>query len=237
VSVRVPSDRAPSEVGISPLQQSAIIGDVDRVRVDLRQDLEPQLRSAVDAIRSARVVAFPTDTLYGLAANPYDASAVAAVFALKGRGGNQPLPLVAADINQVTNVADMHPVAMRIGRAFWPGPLTLLLRSTATFAAGVGSADGLVGIRVPDSEIGRAFARSVGHLLTATSANRSGDPPTADPDTVASSLPGVAVLVDGGRCRGGLPSTIVDASGEPRLVREGAIPWSRVLEFLGTLRA
>ena len=72
----------PREVGISPLQQSAIIGNVDRVRVDLRQDLEPQLRSAVDAIRSARVVAFPTDTLYGLAANPYDAPAVAAVFAL-----------------------------------------------------------------------------------------------------------------------------------------------------------
>jgi L-threonylcarbamoyladenylate synthase len=219
------------------LQQSAIIGDVDRIRVDLTQDLAWQLRNAVDAIRLGRVVAFPTDTLYGLAANPYDASAVAAIFALKGRSGNQPLPLVAADISQVADVAGMNPGAMRLARAFWPGPLTLLLRSTATFAAGVGSADGLVGIRVPDSEIGRVLARSVGHLLTATSANRSGDPPTADPDTVASTLPAVAALVDGGPCRGGLPSTIVDASAEPRLVREGAIPWSRVLEFLGTLRA
>jgi L-threonylcarbamoyladenylate synthase len=219
------------------LQQSAIIGDVDRIRVDLTQDLAWQLRNAVDAIRLGRVVAFPTDTLYGLAANPYDASAVAAIFALKGRSGNQPLPLVAADISQVADVAGMNPGAMRLARAFWPGPLTLLLRSTATFAAGVGSPDGLVGIRVPNSEIGRVLARSVGHLLTATSANRSGDPPTADPDTVASTLPAVAALVDGGPCRGGLPSTIVDASAEPRLVREGAIPWSRVLEFLGTLRA
>jgi L-threonylcarbamoyladenylate synthase len=210
---------------------------VNRIHVDVSQPLEPQLRKAVDAIRSGRVVAFPTDTLYGLAANPYDASAVAAIFALKGRGGNQPLPLVAADIGQVTDAADMPPVAMRLARAFWPGPLTLLLRSTATFAAGVGSADGLVGIRVPDSEIGRGLARSVGHLLTATSANRSGDLPTADPDVVASTLPAMAALVDGGPCRGGLPSTIVDASAEPRLVREGAIPWSRVLEFLGTLRA
>jgi L-threonylcarbamoyladenylate synthase len=219
------------------LQQSAIIGDVDRIRVDLTQDLAWQLRKAVDAIRLGRVVAFPTDTLYGLAANPYDASAVAAIFALKRRSGNQPLPLVAADISQVADVAGLNPGAMRLARAFWPGPLTLLLRSTATFAAGVGSADGLVGIRVPDSEIGRVLARSVGHLLTATSANRSGDPPTADPDTVASTLPAVAALVDGGPCRGGLPSTIVDASAEPRLVREGAIPWSRVLEFLGTFRA
>jgi L-threonylcarbamoyladenylate synthase len=219
------------------LQQSAIIGDVDRIRVDLTQDLAWQLRNAVDAIRLGRVVAFPTDTLYGLAANPYDASAVAAIFALKGRSGNQPLPLVAADISQVADVAGMNPGAMRLARAFWPGPLTLLLRSTATFAAGVGSPDGLVGIRVPNSEIGRVLARSVGHLLTATSANRSGDPPTADPDTVASTLPAVAALVDGGPCRGGLPSTIVDASAEPRLVREGAIPWSRVLEFLGTFRA
>jgi L-threonylcarbamoyladenylate synthase len=219
------------------LQQSAIIGDVDRIRVDLTQDLAWQLRNAVDAIRLGRVVAFPTDTLYGLAANPYDASAVAAIFALKRRSGNQPLPLVAADISQVADVAGMNPGAMRLARAFWPGPLTLLLRSTATFAAGVGSADGLVGIRVPDSEIGRVLARSVGHLLTATSANRSGDPPTADPDTVASTLPAVAALVDGGPCWGGLASTIVDASAAPRLVREGAIPWSRVLEFLGTFRA
>jgi L-threonylcarbamoyladenylate synthase len=216
---------------------SAIISNVDRIHIDDSQPLEPQLRSAVDAIRSGRVVAFPTDTLYGLAANPYDTSAVAAIFALKGRGGDQPLPLVAADIGQVADVADIHPVAMRLARAFWPGPLTLIVRSTATFAAGVGSAEGLIGIRVPDSDIGRALARSVGHPLTATSANRSGDPPTADPDAVATNLPGVAALVDGGTCRGGLPSTIVDAGAKPRLVREGAIPWSRVLEFLGTRHA
>jgi L-threonylcarbamoyladenylate synthase len=218
-------------------QQSAIISDVDRVRVDTTKEVAPQLRIAVEAIRAGRVVAFPTDTLYGLAANPYDPEAVAAVFSLKGRGGDQPLPLIAADVDQVTAIATVHPVAMRLARAFWPGPLTLLLPSVGTLGAGVGNPDGLVGIRVPDSEIGRALARTVGHALTATSANRSGDPPTADPDVVASSLPDVPVLVDGGECRGGVPSTIVDVSAAPRLVREGAIPWGRVLEFLSTLRA
>jgi L-threonylcarbamoyladenylate synthase len=205
---------------------------MDRVRIDLAHELAPQLQGAVEAIRAGLVVAFPTDTLYGLAANPFVPGAVEAVFALKGRGAHRPLPLVAADLDQARQVAAIGPAAMRLADAFWPGPLTLLLRSTAPFAAGVGSPDGLVGIRVPDSEIGRALARTAGFPLTATSANRSGEPPTADPDVVASTVPDLPVLVDGGQCRGGLPSTIVDVSVAPRLVREGAISWSRVLEFL-----
>ena len=204
-----------------------------RIRVDPSRRLEPQLRGAVDAIRSGGVVAFPTDTLYGLAADPHDAAAVAAVFALKGRGSTQPLPLIAGDLEQAMTMAVMEPAAVRLARAFWPGPLTLLLPMKVSLAGGVGSPDGLVGIRVPDSEIARALAGSVGSAITATSANRSGASPTPDPDVVASTLPDIAVLVDGGTCRGGLPSTIVDVSGAPRLVREGAIPWSRVLEFSG----
>jgi len=210
---------------------------MDRVRVDFTRALTPQLRGAIEAIRVGRVVAFPTDTLYGLAANPYDPAAVSAIFALKGRSGNQPLPLVAADLTQVAAIAAVDAVTMRLAQAFWPGPLTLLLHATAEFATGVSSTDRLVGVRVPDSEIARALAGGVGHALTATSANRSGDPPTADPDIVASSLPDVVLLVDGGECRGGPPSTIVDVSASPRLVREGAISWSRVLEFLSSLSA
>ena len=209
-----------------------MIDCVDRIRVDPTQALAPQLHLAALAVRAGRVVAFPTDTLYGLAVTPFRPEAVAAVFALKGRAGDQPLPLVAADVEQVTKVVALDSIAMRLARAFWPGPLTLLLTPTAALAEGVASADGLVGIRVPDSEIARALARSVGYAVTATSANRSGEPPTAEPDVVATSLPDVAVLVDGGQCRGGLPYTIVDVSAAPRLVREGAIPWSRVLEFL-----
>jgi L-threonylcarbamoyladenylate synthase len=82
-------------------------------------------------IAAGQVVAFPTDTLYGLGANPFDPAGIAAVFALKGRGSDQPLPLIAADVDQVTRVAIVDPIAMRLARAFWPGPLTLLLRSTA----------------------------------------------------------------------------------------------------------
>ena len=205
---------------------------MQRIHINPNRPLAPQLQPAVDAIAAGQVVAFPTDTLYGLAANPFDPAGVAAVFALKGRGADQALPLIAADVDQVAQMATIDPIAMRLARAFWPGPLTLLLRSTAPLAAGVGSADGLVGVRVPDSDIGRTLAGLAGFPVTATSANRSGEPPTADPDVVLASLSQLAALVDGGQCRGGPPSTIVDASTTPRLIREGAIPWSRVLEFL-----
>jgi L-threonylcarbamoyladenylate synthase len=207
---------------------------MERIRIDPSRELTLQLQPAVDAIAQGRVVAFPTDTLYGLAVNPYSPSAVAGVFTVKGRGSHQPLPLIAADLEQVAAVAVLDVAALRLAREFWPGPLTLLVRATASFAAGVGSPDGLVGMRVPDSDIGRMLARRAGYPVTATSANRSGEPPTVNPDVVASSLPDVPVLVDGGECRGGLPSTIVDVSATPRLVREGAIPWTRVLEFLST---
>ena len=205
---------------------------MQRIYINPSRALAPQLQPAVDAIAAGQVVAFPTDTLYGLAANPFDLAGVAAVFALKGRGADQALPLIAAGVDQVMRVAIIDPVAMRLARAFWPGPLTLLLRSTAPLAPGVGSADGLVGVRVPDSDIGRTLARLAGFPVTATSANRSGEAPTADPDVVIASLSQLAALVDGGQCRGGPPSTVVDASTTPRLIREGAIPWSRVLEFL-----
>jgi L-threonylcarbamoyladenylate synthase len=209
---------------------------VKRLRIDTARPLGPQLSDAVAAIHSGAVVAFPTDTLYGLAADPRSASAVDAIFSLKSRAAGKGLPLIAADLDQIQAVAEMGPLARRLAEAFWPGPLTLLLRSTAVFAPNVCSAGGVVGVRVPDDEVARALARGAGHIVTATSANRSGQPATADPDVVARALPEVPVLVDAGLCRGGSPSTIVDLSDEPRLVRDGAIAWNRVLEFLGSPR-
>jgi L-threonylcarbamoyladenylate synthase len=209
---------------------------VKRLRIDRARPLGQQLSDAISAIHSGAVVAFPTDTLYGLAADPRSASAVDAIFSLKGRGAEKGLPLIAADLDQVEAVAEVQSMARRLAEAFWPGPLTLLLRSTAAFAPNVCSASGMVGLRVPDDEVARALARGAGHVVTATSANRSGEPPTADPDVVAMGLADLPVLVDAGLCRGGPPSTIVDLSDEPRLVRDGAVPWGRVLEFLGSPR-
>ncbi len=207
-----------------------------RLRIDRTRPLGPQLRDAISAIRAGVVVAVPTDTLYGLAADPRSTAAVEAIFSLKGRAPEKGLPLIASDVEQVEAFAEMGPAARRVAEAFWPGPLTLLLRSNVAFAPNVCGDDGVVAVRVPDDAVARALARGAGQVLTATSANRSGQPASADPDVVATVLPELPVLIDAGPCPGGAPSTIVDLRDEPRLVRDGAVPWGRVLEFLGSPR-
>jgi L-threonylcarbamoyladenylate synthase len=203
-----------------------------RIRVDVSRDLGPQLAPAVEAIRRGQVVAFPTDTLYGLAADPRDEGAVGAVLAVKGRGQDRTVALVASSLEQAERVVVLAGQARLLAARFWPGPLTLVVPARASVAPGAQSS-GRAGIRVPDHPVARALAEACGHPLTATSANRSGEPAAADPDAVAASLPGIAVLVDAGTTAGGPPSTVVDATTDPaRLLREGALPWSRVLEFL-----
>ena len=199
--------------------------------------LEPQLTEAVTVVRRGGVVAFPTDTLYGLAADPGSAEAVDRVLALKGRAAAQTVALVAADLAQVERISVLTMMARHAAAQFWPGPLTIMVRAKPGLAPATIGPDGLVGVRVPDHDVALALARACGHALTATSANRSGHQATADPDEVAAALPDLDLLVDAGKAPGGPPSTLVDLSGDvPRLVRAGAIPWDRVLEFCSSFR-
>lgn len=208
-----------------------------RIRVRVEQPLEPQLAEAVAAIRAGHVVGFPTDTLYGLAADPRSLKPVERVLALKGRDAGQTIALVAADLTQVEEIAVLSPLARQAAKEFWPGPLTMLLRAMPGLANATIGEGGLVGVRIPDHVVALALARACGHALTATSANRSGQPPTADPDEVVSQLPALEVLLDAGNAPGGSPSTLVDLSGDvPRLVRAGATPFDRVLEFCSSFR-
>ena len=206
-----------------------------RIHVNPSRDLAPQLAPAVAAIRRGEVVAFPTDTLYGLAADPCSERAVEKLFAIKGRDRQHTVALIASTLAQAERLAVFGPTARRLAGQFWPGPLTLVVPATAQVTSLVRSATGLIGVRVPDHPVACALAEACGHPLTATSANRSGEPPSAEPDVVAAQLPEVPVMVDSGSTPGGPPSTVVEAAGgDTRLLREGAIPWSRVLEFLGT---
>jgi L-threonylcarbamoyladenylate synthase len=201
------------------------------------EPLEPQLAEAVAVIRHGGVVAFPTDTLYGLAVDPGSAEAVGRVLALKGRDASQAIALVAADLAQVERICDLTTMARHAAAQFWPGPLTVLMRAKPGLAPTTIGPDGLVGVRVPDHDVALALARACGHAVTATSANRSGEQATADPDEVAAALPDLDFLIDAGKAPGGPPSTLVDLSGNaPRLVRAGAIPWNRVLEFCSSFR-
>jgi L-threonylcarbamoyladenylate synthase len=189
------------------------------------------LEEAAAAIRGGGVVALPTDTFYGLAVDPFRADAVAKVFIVKGRAGDQALPLIAADLDQViAQLGPLSSLARRLAGQFWPGPLTLVIPAPAALAVGVTGGTGTVGVRVPAHEVARAMCRASGVPLTATSANLSGVPPSSSPDDVERTLGDrIDLLIDAGLTPGGPPSTILDVTGaSPRQLRAGAVAWEAI---------
>jgi L-threonylcarbamoyladenylate synthase len=206
-----------------------------RLRVDPKHVTAAVLMPAISALRSGGVVAFPTETFYGLAVDPRLTFAVTKLFELKGRLPDRPIPLIAASMQQVIEcVGTITPLAKRLAVRGWPGPLTLIIPASAELSADIHLSTGRVAVRVPDDSIARALASQAGHAITSTSANRSGKAPASTADSVVAAFgEEIDVLIDAGPTPGGLPSTIVDATGSnPVLVRAGAIPWDRVLEFL-----
>jgi L-threonylcarbamoyladenylate synthase len=192
------------------------------------------LAQAVSALGRGGVVAFPTETFYGLAVDPRSATAVKRVFEVKRRAPDQPLPLIASGVDQIIDhVGTMTPLAARLASHGWPGPLTLIIPASSLLCDDVHLSTGKVAVRVPSDAVARALARSAGHAVTSTSANISGHPPASTPEGVVASFgSAIDVLIDSGPTPAGLPSTIIDATGGvPVLVRAGAITWERVLEF------
>jgi L-threonylcarbamoyladenylate synthase len=188
---------------------------------------------AAQLLRSARVVAFPTDTLYGLAVDPRRDDAVERLFALKGRRPDAAVPLIATDVEQAMTAGEFGPTELRLARAFWPGPLSIIVAATPAIVRAALGGGATVAIRVPAHAAARDLAAAFGFPITATSANASGERPAESADDVARSLPDVDCIVDAGRVAGGSPSTIVRIDrGVPMLVRDGAIAWDRVIRSL-----
>lgn len=190
------------------------------------------IERVADWLRRGGIAAIPTDTLYGLAADPFSAVAVQRIFTIKDRATERALPLVAASIEQVeTHLGALPSVGQRLAERYWPGPLTLVVAAPETIGRDVTGGGATVGVRVPAHAVTRALCEACGVPLTATSANISGQPPTSDPDEVLQRLGNrIDVLVDAGVTPGGPPSTIVDVTGDvPRLIRAGAIAWDHVL--------
>lgn len=203
-----------------------------RLHVDPDACTPGDLRPAADWLAAGGIVAFPTDTYYGLAVDPGSADAVRLLFDIKGRDGAMALPLVAASDAQVREAIGLPAGASaRLAARFWPGPLSLVLDAPAAIARDVTGGRGTVAVRVPAHAVARALPAAFGAPVTATSANRSGWPPaeTAAGIGALARHPRVFVI-DGGTTPGGAPSTIVDARGDaPVCVRAGAIAWDRVL--------
>lgn len=192
------------------------------------------LAPAIRWMAAGGIVLFPTDTFYGLAVDPSSADAVAALFDLKGRDPLMAIPLIAGSRADVERTAALTEHSRRLADAFWPGPLSLVLDAPASIASQVHGGRDTIAVRVPADAVAQLLAQGAGHLITATSANRSGAPPAARVDAVDEVARDARVFViDGGVTPGGRPSTIVDARGAaPVLVRDGALAWDRVLESL-----
>ncbi|MBI4306294.1 MAG: threonylcarbamoyl-AMP synthase [Chloroflexi bacterium] len=188
--------------------------------------IEAWIRQAVAILIRGGVVAFPTDTVYGLGADIFNVAAVERVFHAKRRQADRPLPVLLADQSDVDLVArEFHDDAARLAERFWPGPLTLVLPRRSEVPDIVTGGTDSVGVRVPAHEVPRLLVDALRRPVTGTSANSSGHPPHLDPEWVERDLGDRVDLVIPGSC--GLdrkPSTVVDCTGQvPVVIRTGAL--------------
>ena len=194
---------------------------------------QPEIAVALGVLKQGGVVALPTDTLYGLAADVFNAAALQRVFDLKGRPAELALPVLVADAAQVEKVArDFPPPARRLTQAFWPGSLTLVLPKAASLSPLVTGGRDTVAVRMPNHWAPLTLAAGLGRPITGTSANRSGEPDLPTLSELKASLgDAVDYLIAQGPPPQGIPSTIVDLTGDrPVLIREGVIPFAEVLQ-------
>jgi L-threonylcarbamoyladenylate synthase len=192
--------------------------------------LSREIERLAALLRGGGVVAYPTETFYGLGALARDGAALARLARAKGRPEGKPLPLIAADVAMVEQVASLGPVARRLASRFWPGPLTLVLPVRPGLPESVTGGTGTVGIRVPGSEVARALCRAAGAPVVSTSANPSGGPPPASASALDAALVArIDGVLDAGATPGGRPSTVVRVDDERlTLLRDGAIPFDAV---------
>ena len=180
-------------------------------------------------------MAYPTETFYALGAAAFSERAVNRIFRLKEREASKPLSFVVSDLDMVGGVVSALPPSFPVlASGFWPGPLTLVLPAADGLPEYVLGPGRTIAVRIPPPAWLRALVRELGEPLTATSANLSGDKAPADPAEVKALFEGrVDLIVDAGPAPGGLPSTIVDLSGEtPKIIREGAIGTDRIEALL-----
>jgi L-threonylcarbamoyladenylate synthase len=207
--------------------------------IELHEARDGAIEEAARRVLAGRLVAFPTETFYGLAVDPRRTDAVERLFATKGREPGRALPLVAGERGQIALVApdwESFARAVRLAAVFWPGPLSLILPGTDGVAPYVRAPDGTVAVRWSPHPVAAALAREIGFPVVATSANRSGSRPCRYATEVVEALQPVNDLfvLDGGATTGGLPSSVVDIRGAGlKIVRAGAVDERAVREALG----
>ena len=200
-------------------------------RLHPAQPARKVIEQAAAAIRRGGVVAIPTDTVYGLAADPFQPEAVRRLLRLKQRPGHKPILLLVDSLRQIETLAARMPAAVeRIAAQYWPGPLTVVLPAAPCVPETITAGTGTVAVRIPGSTVTREIIRAARVPLTGTSANLSGRPAAESAAQVREQFPkGLALIVDAGPAFGRALSTILDLTGEPRVLREGAVPAADLL--------
>jgi len=194
------------------------------------------IRYAADQIRAGEVLGMPTDTFYGLAADPFNLRAVERVYEIKSRSRHKPLSLLIESVDQAEEMAQPLPEEFyELARRFWPGPLTIIVRASSRLPLKVTANTGNVALRVPSSKIPLAVVQAAQIPITATSANLSGALECTTAEAVRDQLQNrIAIIVDGGTSPREVASTIVDLTDEEarwRILREGAIAAQEISQF------
>ncbi len=188
------------------------------------------LKIAISLLERQKIVALPTETYYGLAADPFSETALKRLLALKMRSLEKPILLLLGSRKMLSQVVDeIPPWAQDLIERFWPGPLTMVFKARRDLPKAVTADTGTVGVRISSHKIPTLLSKLFGKPITGTSANISGYPPATSAEEVKQMLPDVDLILDGGKTSGGLPSTIVSVTEfPPRLIRYGKIPFEKI---------
>lgn len=192
-----------------------------------------QIQTALEILQTGGIVAFPTDTVYGVGALAFDNAAIESIYTAKDRPIEKAIPILIGDLSDLEKVAeDIPDMALRFAARFWPGPLTCIVPKKQTLPPAV-SATSTVAVRIPDHPDARALLRAAGPMAV-TSANLSGQPSPSTALDVYQQLNGrIPLILDGGKTPGGVPSTLVDCTGdEPVILREGPISLDKLRSLL-----
>ncbi|WIM06933.1 MAG: L-threonylcarbamoyladenylate synthase [Candidatus Nitricoxidivorans perseverans] len=196
------------------------------------------IERAVALLRQGELVAFPTETVYGLGADASNSAAVAKIFAAKGRPQDRPLAVLLQDSGQAAHWARDIPEAFwKLARTYWPGPLTIVLKRAPGVSDALTAGLDTIGLRVPNHPLALALLNTFGGAIAATSANRSGDASPTTAQAVHEALGAtVRLILDGGLCAIGIESTVLDLSGtRPRILRAGAIGAANLADVFGEM--
>lgn len=213
--------------------------DTKLIKINDIEKEEYKLKEAAEILQSGGLVAFPTETVYGLGANGLDAKASAKIYAAKGRPSDNPLILHICNEAMLNSLAqNVSETAQKLIKAFWPGPMTLILERQHIVPDQVTGGLNTVGIRMPNHQIALALIKLANTPLAAPSANTSGRPSPTNADTVLADLSGkVEMIIDGGSCEFGLESTIIDCTEQfPTILRPGAITFEMIEQVVGKVK-